>query len=424
MDGADSRRIGLVLGGAAALGAYEAGVIRYLMGELSADLGGPPRIHVLSGTSAGAINAGMLAAHADRPVQAALRTCELWSGIRLDRILRPSAIEALWMLLDVTGADACVPRATRLRANVRGGIFDTRRIERLFRLEMPLEQVGQHLRAGRLDAVALAATHVASGRSVIFYQARQSSLAWPPDSIVQAIHRTLQPAHALASASIPLLFPPVTIDGEAYCDGGLRQMVPLAPAIHLGAERLLVVAPLSTARGGGAEGARARRRAMSSPVYLAGKALNALLADRMEADLERLDQVNALLRAGGRRYGPGFADDIAAALVAEGRAAVRPVDCLRIQPSRDLGIMAAEYAGSREFARRERGPAGGLVRRLAAGDPERSGDLLSYLLFDGGFAAQLIDLGRADARAHRAELLEFFGAVSRPHPASAAAGHP
>jgi len=396
---------GLVLAGAAALGAYEAGVVRYIARELAADLDRPAAFDVISGTSAGAINAAGLAAMADRAAAAAGRVCQLWSRIRLGQVLRPSAIDALSMVLDATGSSGCLPTWSPARARARGGLIDAAPIERLIRDHMALDRLDQQLRSGRLCALALAATHVASGRSVVFYQAAAGCPPWPTGRLARAVPTRIRTEHVMASAAIPLLFPAVTIDGEAYCDGGLRQLVPLAPAIHLGAERLLIISPLPVTDDAAGP---VRRRSLASPVYLAGKALNALLVDRVEADLERLDQLNGVLAAGARRYGPRFVADLAAELRGAGAAPLRPVEALRLSPSRDLGRMAAEYASTPEFARRERGAAGRVLRRLAAGDPERSGDLLAYLLFDGRFAAQLIDLGAADARARHDQLLGLF----------------
>jgi NTE family protein len=171
--------------------------------------------------------------------------------------------------------------------------------------------------------------------------------------------------------------------------------VPLSPSIHLGARRLLVINPLAPA--GGVLDEQARRAASTSPFYLAGKALNALFVDRTEVDLARLEQLTAVLRAGRRRYGLAFEAEINAELARDGAAPLHAVTALRIGPSRDLGQLAAEYAAGPELARREHGIVAQLMRCLAEAGPTHTGDLLSYLLFDGGFAAELIALGRADA---------------------------
>lgn len=409
----DHGRTALILAGGAALGAYEVGAVRYLVEEVAATLGEDLALDILSGTSAGALNAGFLAAHADTPRPRAERLAALWTSLRLHHVLKPSGLDILAMLL--AGRHDCLP-ALRER---RGGILDGRPLERVFRRHAPMERVAEHVRAGRLHALAISATHVASGRCVCFVQTAAPPPTWPDEVLLTPVPTEVRPAHVLASAAIPLLFPAVVVDGEAYCDGGLRQIVPLSPAVHLGADALVVVNPVP-ARSTGAPAGAARLASLASPIYLAGKALNALFLDRMEVDLARLEQVNDVLDAGERRFGPGFVDGLNRELAARGQNPLRPVRTLRLQPSQDIGRMAAEYVASAEFARRERGIAGRLLRMAGLGDPERGGDLLSYLLFDGAFAARLIDLGWADARAQHERLCELFATISRTRRRAAA----
>ena len=304
----------------------------------------------------------------------------------------------------VHDTSARVARALQLRT-ARGGLLDPRPITKLLTAALPIERIEAHLTAGTLRCVAISATHVATGHAAVFYQTSTPLPAWEADGAV-AVPARLGIAHAMASAAIPLLLPPVVIDGDLYCDGGLRQMVPLAPSIHLGARRLLVINPLAPAVGAGEQ--QARREASTSPFYLAGKALNALFVDRTEVDLARLDQLTAVLRAGERRFGPTFGAEINAELAQGGAAPLHEVTALRIGPSLDLGRLAADYVTLPELARRERGIVARLIRCLGEAGATRTGDLLSYLLFDGGFASELIALGRADAQRKHAELCAFF----------------
>ncbi len=400
---------GIVLAGAAALGAYEAGVLRYVTEEVARDIGTTHPIDVVSGTSAGAINAAAFAAFADRPAFGAARTCETWANLRLGQVLRPSAVELLRSVLEVIDLSSRLPRALRLRA-AQGGLLDPRPISKLLAAAFPVERVSDHLAAGFLQGVAMSATHVATGRATVFYQTARPIAPWEGDGSI-AVPARLTIAHAMASAAIPLLFPPTTIDGDLYCDGGLRQMVPLSPSIHMGARRLLVVNPLAPE--GSAIDEETRREVSTSPLYLAGKALNALFVDRTEVDLARLEQLSAVLHAGTRRYGPAFEADINAELARIGGPRLREITALRIGPSRDLGQLAAEYARGPELARRERSIVAWVIRCLAEAGTARTGDLLSYLMFDGGFASQLIELGRADAKARHEELCAFFAEPRR-----------
>lgn len=385
----------MVLAGAAALGAYEAGVLSYLVDDVARDIG-EVMPDVVVGTSAGALNAMALASSADQPALGVGALIHAWSELRLGQLLRPSSIELLSMLLDVTGTPVRLRRALQIRS-IRGGLLDQAPIAELVR-RIPLEQIGAHLAAGRLRGVAVSATRVATGAAVTFYQTAKLARRWQSEPTLEPIATRIEIDHVLASAAIPLLFPPVEIGGETYCDGGLRQMVPLSPAIHLGADRLLVVNPLPAVR------RNAGVPSVASPLYLAGKALNALFADRVEADLARLTRTTALLRAGQRRFGPSFEREINLELARGGEPELRAIDALCIEPSQDLGTLAAEHVTSRAFRTRVPGAAGRLLRCIADGDPSRMGDLLAYLLFDGSFTTTLIDLGRADGRAHREEL--------------------
>jgi NTE family protein len=218
----------------------------------------------------------------------------------------------------------------------------------------------------------------------------------------------LTPAHVLASAAVPLLFPAVVVDDELYCDGGLRQMVPLSPALHLGARRLLVVSSVATSPPVDEPAAREERVTSSSPLYLVGKALHALFTDGVAADLDRVLQIDQILEAGRRRYGDGFVAELNEELAIMQRPALEPVEVLRLEPSCDVGALAAAHVVEPAFTRRLRGVAGWALHWIADGEPARAGDVLSYLLFDGEFARKLIDLGRADARARHHELVRFF----------------
>jgi len=400
-------RNGLVLAGAAALGAYEVGVVQYLLEDLGRELDQPISLDVLSGSSAGAINVSALAALADDPIGRSVRLRDAWTQLRLGRILRPSAVQILEMILDVGGVERW-SRLCRRALVARGGLLDARPIERLLADMIPFGRIDENLRAGHLTGLAVSTTQVATGRAVIFFEAAGPVAPWGGEPNIVPVSERIGIEHVMASAAIPLLFPAVSIDGDLYVDGGLRQIVPLSPAIHLGADRLVLVNPLPSPGPAGAHVEDVRRQSLTSPIYLAGKALSALFTDRMEADLGRIEQLNAVLAAGRRRFGPTFEAEINAELGTLGKPALRRVQAVEIKPTTNLGVIASEVARSDELARRERGPAGRLLRHLASGDPARSGDLLSYLLFDGAFAARLIEQGRADARAKRDELVELL----------------
>jgi NTE family protein len=402
---APASRVGLVLAGGAARGAYEVGIVRYVLEQVSRALGRPVPIDVLSGTSAGSINALMLAAHADKPAERGAMLAQQWTNLDLEDIVRPSAREMLHVGARLLGRGA---RRTDGERRHRGGIFDPSGIERIVRASVPPGAIAEHMRAGRLAAVSISTTHVATGRTVVFVQRREGGLPrWGNDPTMVAREASIHPDHALASAAIPLLFPAVEIGGRFYCDGGLRQNVPLSPARRLGADRLIVVSPRYIREDQPTAAlAQARELEYPDPLFVFGKAMNALLLDRIENDIDRLQRLNAVLAAGARRFGPGFAVALNEELGRAKESGLRPLDVVYVRASQDIGVLAAEYARSAEFARRARGWVGRALRRMAEG--EKEADLLSYVLFDGGFAGRLIEIGFSDARARHDELLAFF----------------
>jgi NTE family protein len=391
----------LVLPGGGALGAYEAGVARYLAEELPRELGGEARIDLLCGTSVGAFHACALAAYADRPGTGTARLADWWSALRIDRILPVDLSHLLGGLCSARTAGKATTRS--------GGLFDTRGLERLLG-QVPFEQIARHLREGRLRGVTVSTTHVASGHTVVFAQCAGPIPKRLPDRTVAIRPATLAPEHALASAAIPLLFPAIRIDGELYCEGGLRQNVPLAPALHLGADRIIAVSAhhLDDAD---ATTAQARERAFQGPLYLAGKMLNALLLDRIDNDLERLEQINGILAEVRERSEPRSG--------AATNEPLRRVHTAVIRASQPLGRLGAEFVRSPAF--RTQGAAARALRAIAHLEGDLDSDLLAYLLFDGEFAGRLIEIGRADARRQRAELCALFGAAG-PREAAALRG--
>jgi NTE family protein len=395
---------GLVLAGGSARGAYEVGVVRYVVEEVARAVGRDVPIDIISGTSAGSINACMLAAHADKPRQRGHLLAQQWTSLELEDIVRPSGVEILHFATRMLGRSARSGPPERRR----GGVLDPSGIERIVRDSTPFAAIADHLAAGRLSALSISTTHVASGRTVVFVQRRDSGVPrWGSDPTMIARTGNVRAEHALASAAVPLLFPAVEIEGQFYCDGGLRQNVPLSPARRLGADGLIVVNPRFIRDTAPSEQlAESRELAFPDPLFVFGKAMNALLLDRIENDIRRLEKLNAVLAAGERRFGPDFGALLNEELGRGGESALRPLDVVYIRASQDIGVMAAEYVRSPAFAKRARGLVGLGLRRI--GEAESEADLLSYVLFDGPFAAALIEVGWNDAKARHDELATFF----------------
>lgn len=399
-----SSRVGLVLAGGSARAAYEVGVVRYVLEDVARALGRDVPIDVISGTSAGSINAAMLAAHADKPSARAAMLAQRWTTLEIEDVVRPSPGRILPIVGRMFGRAA--RRGTRSRE--RGGVFDPSGIERIVRDAVPFGAIAEHMRNGHLAALSISTTHVASGRTVVFVQrAEGGTPQWGSDHTMVAQAARIEAPHALASASVPLLFPAVEIDGQFYCDGGLRQNVPLSPARRLGADDLIVVNPRYIREDRPSPALAAERESLyPDPLFVMGKAMNALLLDRIENDIRRLEKLNAVLEAGTRRFGPGFVAALNDELGRGGESALRPLNVVYIRASEDIGVLAAEFVRSAVFAKRVKGIVGRVLRRAVEGESEA--DFVSYVLFDGEFAGRLIEIGRSDARARHDELVAFF----------------
>ena len=393
-------KTGLVLGGGGARGAYEAGVLAYLEQELPRELGLPVHFPFLSGTSVGAINACFLAANADQPGARIQSLIDLWRSLAVERVLRIGVGDVMRFLRATFG---------KVGDERQGGLVDPVGLEELVMKHVAWRQIPRNLRRGLVQGLSVSATHVASGRTTVFLQLPGRALpAWTKDVHFVAEATLIGPNHALASAAIPILFPAVKIRNRLFVDGGLRQSVPLSPSLRMGAERVILVSLRHEAPNKKTEPELPEGKTFASASFLAGKALNALLLDRTDADLERLRRTNALIESGVKSFGHGYFKVLEEALVPHRNQPVRYVRNLLVRPSQDFGKLASDYVRSGEFRKRARGISGSAIIRLVEGEPVDSADLGSYLLFDGGFADRLIELGRRDARALLPEWLQFF----------------
>lgn len=408
-------RLGLVLAGGAARGAYEAGVVQYILEELPRSLGYPVPLDVLSGTSVGALNACFLAAHAHEPAIRARRLVDYWTSLNIESVVKFDRGGVSTMFRGLLGR----PSPVKLLDDRRGGLLDPAGIEAVVRRAVPFARIGENIARDLVSALTISTTHVGSGRTVVFVACPGELPRWGNDATIVPVKATIGEEHALASAAIPLLFPAVRIDGDFYCDGGLRQNVPLSPARRMGADALIIVSPRHLDANASpwqpAKITDAREQAYPGLFFLLGKALNALLLDRIDADLDRLKRINELLDAGTATFGPTFITQLNATM---GRSAdpIRPLRTVLVRASQDIGKLTARFVRSPAFADRVEGVIGYFMRRLADGEAENEADLLSYLLFDGVFARQLIELGWKDAAAKHEELCGLIEGLLRREP--------
>lgn len=406
----DGARLALVMSGGGARGAYEAGVLSYVLDDLPARLGRPVRFHIVTGTSVGAIHACYVAASLGS-AGAGHRLLDIWRSLEVPGVYRVGVGDVVGLPLRLLGlvGQRVVPPEPGIPERL-SGLLDTVPLERLVRERIPWADLRRNVDGGLVEAVAIAATEIGTGKSVVWVDnAEQRVTRWARDPFVVARPASLVPAHALASAAIPFLFPALRIDDAYYCDGGLRLNTPLAPALRLGADRLLIVG-LRHVPTPDEETALAahRERNYNSLTYLAGKVLNALLLDHVDYDVDRLRLVNAILDTGTRAYGPDFLARINGTVESIRGTSYKVVHNLYLQPSRDLGVMAAECLANHRQSSGLRAWLSEAALRYAVHGIAAEADLLSYLYFDRCFAEHLIDLGRLDAEAHADELLRFF----------------
>jgi NTE family protein len=397
-------KIGIVLSGGGSRGAYEAGIIHYIRTDLARQLGRQVPIDIITGTSVGAINAAFMAATQEDPRAQAERMVTSWRALQIEELISLRAKDVWRATRMMLGGDPPPPEPGSFRY---GGMLDTSGLERFVLRHIPWRGIERNLRDRNLTAISVSATHVGSGHTVVFLScAEPVPREWSRDPFVRHRAARIGPRHVLASAAIPMLFPAVKIGDEFFTDGGLRQNTPMSPAIRLGADRLLLIS-LRHVKNEATTIVTDQTESYPKPLFLAGKALNALMLDHTEYDLQRMQRINLILDAGRASFGQEFETMMNRELVRLRGAPLRRIHAVHIRPSADIGALASEFVSSGRI--RVYGTiAKQLIHRLAGGEGRGENDLLSYLLFDGGFAHELIELGRRDAAEKADELAALF----------------
>ncbi len=385
---------GLVLTGGGARAAYQVGVLQALAQiRRDAGVGGNP-FSVIAGTSAGAINAASLACSADRFDAAVDGLYALWSALDVEQIYRADALGVLrtgtlWMTMMSLGWAIRRWRKTRPRS-----LLDNSPLRELLETNLRFERLPRLFALGKLRALAITGSSYSSGQHVTFYQSARPIEPWLRSQRV-AVPAELSIDHLMATSAIPFIFPaqqlPLQGRREWFGDGSIRQSAPISPAVHLGAQRVVVIGA------GRIEEAReldltAVRDDYPSMAQIAGHALASIFLDALAVDIERLQRINKTLTL----------------LPEEARMAtpLRPVEVLVISPSRRLDALAAEH--QQELPKTIRALLGSMgvagSGRMASGSA-----LASYLLFVRGYTTALITLGLSDTLARRADVERFFG---------------
>ena len=376
-------RIGLVLTGGGARAAYQVGLVRHLAKRL-------PEFHfdVLTGVSAGAINASFLASHQGSAAEATEELSRVWLELTPDHVFRDDGwslggMVVRWLLNLASGG-------LRYRPQVRG-LVDTSPLGGHLGEVLGADSgkgrvlpgIAKNVARGQLDAVAVTTVEWSTGHTVTWVQGRNIETWERPKR--RSEHALLTLDHVLASASLPLIFPAVKIAGAWHGDGGVRLTSPLSPALHLGCDRLIAVStrhqPLAP---------RAEASTYPPPAQFAGVLLNAVFLDQLDQDANRLELVNGLLER----------------LPAEERGTLRLVDLVLLRPSEDLGRLASRFEPRLPKAFRF------MTRGLGTRDTA-SPDLLSLLMFQPDYIRALIEVGERDAEARHEQIAALIGGATR-----------
>src|SRR5580765_2615194 len=284
----------------------------------------------------------MVAAMNDPDSQAA-QIAAAWRALQIEQLIGLNARDVLRAVKLILGKDPPPPPPGSFRY---GGLLDTSGLERFVIRTIPWRGIERNLRSRHLHALSVSATHVGTGHTVVFLSSAEPvPREWSRDPFVRHRAARIGPRHVLASAALPMLFPAVKIGDEYYTDGGLRQNTPMSPAIRLGADRLLLVS-LRHVAPEPKQLERERAEAYPKPLFLAGKALNALLLDHTEYDLARMQRINLILEAGVSSFGDKFEQMMNHELVRLRGAPLRRIQAVHIRPSEDIGAIAADFVAS------------------------------------------------------------------------------
>ncbi len=371
---------GLILSGGGARAAYQVGVLAAIAELLPAGAANP--FPVIVGTSAGAINAVSLASRAMDFARAVEHLTEFWQGFESHLVLRsdwPGVIHQASRFLShsLLGLGSHVPVALLNSSPLRNLLAD----------KINFAGIDQAIAEQRLRAVAVTAFGYSTGQAVTFYQGQMAIEGWLRHRRI-GLPASLTVEHLLASSAIPLLFAPVKVGQEYFGDGAVRQPAPISPALHLGANRVLVVGVSGNPRGPDLRVVQHDNSAQQPTLaQIGGHMLNSTFIDSLESDIELLERMNHFAR-----LLPHQSDNLGLA----------PVEVLIIAPSQPIDEIAARHRHELPSALRMflRGP--GATKTSGAG-------VLSYLLFESGYCRELIELGRRDAMAKREVLSRFLG---------------
>jgi len=372
-------KVGLVLTGGGARAAYQVGVLRAISDLVPEGVRNP--FPIICGTSAGAVNAAVLAANGSNFRRGVRTLMTVWKNFRAYHVYRADPVGVIrntlhWLTAVVAGGG--LGRQTPV------SLLDNSPLGELLRNRLDFSTIQSAIDAGDLIAVSITCSGYSSGQSVTFYQGIPGLQPWNRARRI-GIPMPIAPDHLLASSALPFIFPAMHINREYFGDGSMRQIAPVSPALHLGANRLLII---GVGRQLSHQPERTKTEGYPSLAQIAGHCLNSIFLDSLEVDLERLQRINRTLAM------------MPPEILAKNAVPMQQVDFRLISPSDELERIAMNFR--HELPRAIRILLYGALRR-------RGSNLLSYLLFEKSYCRALIQLGYKDTMARKDELLAFLG---------------
>jgi len=370
---------GLVLTGGGARAAYQVGVLKAISDLVYNHQCGNP-FPIIAGTSAGAINGTVLAAYAMQPRLGVKSLEKVWANFSVEQVFRADfaglSRNSLSWLLGILGLKANRYRHTSL--------LDNTPLKHLLGKVIRYDNIQKAIDAGRLRALCVTCSGYDSGQSVSFFQGAPDVKPWRRYRR-SGCRDKITRRHLLASSAIPLIFPPKRINREFFGDGSVRFLAPISPAIHLGADRILVVGvdPIRKL-----DNTRPNRMRFPSIADIAGHVLDSVFIDSLDSDLERIHRINQTIKL--------IPEQVRAL-----RTQLRPIETLVISPSQDLSALASKHFQQLPAMLRF------LFNRIGINEEEGS-TVLSYLLFEASYTGELLQLGYQDAMQQAKKIVAFF----------------
>ena len=376
--------IALVMAGGGARAAYQVGVLKAIAKMLPE--GSPNPFRIISGTSAGAINATALAIYAQHFQDAVRKLNFVWKNFHVEQVYRADA----WGIVK-TGARWFGTLALGgLGKHNPQSLFDRSPLHQLLERYLPCERIQGSIDSGALHAVSVTASGYTSGQSVTFYQGVESLKPWARSRRIGCACQ-ISIDHLMASSAIPFLFGAIKINREYFGDGSMRQIAPVSPALHLGADRVFAIGVRYEPNG---QAVRTEQQEYPSLAQIAGHVLNSIFFDALEADIERLRRINEALKLIPTEY------------LGQTEVRMKKIETFFISPSHDIEPIAAKHARSLPRALR-------LLLRGVGAQRRHGANLVSYLLFERAYCRELIALGYADAMGRKDEILSFLDIPGR-----------